>query len=433
MNTCKVCASAAQVVQILTGSIRFESKLGSKDKTQKAKGGMSANAPRTMALHLFFIRSLFLFAGLCTSAWAQFGALVTQSTVSTPQVRAELVAYAPDGVRAGTTFWIGLQLQHAPEWHTYWRNPGDAGLPTELSFTLPKGLELGPVLWPLPEKIAVGKHTNYGFHKDVLLAVAVTVAPTYRAPGHRQVLVQLRANWLVCRLECIRQEGEFLLKLPTQGSFVAHKNAFDWLLAQQPMQLSTTQKPAKFEGDLMVSALQGLPTEWTGKNLSVFPLNPGLFESSTDQHPKAGQDWQGDVLFVRLPASTTRTESPQDISLLLVSGEGLLRQGVEVSVPFAGVWPASSAQAFPRPEGTQSRTHKAAVSSDSWIFSLSLVGALLGGLILNAALTVWLGPLRTTRTRGIQVACLVCLCWVGIQIFSMPNTLPIDALHVGKR
>jgi hypothetical protein len=199
------------------------------------------------------------------------------------------------------------------------------------------------------------------------------------------------------------------------------------------MQLSTTQKPAKFEGDLMVSVLQGLPTEWTGKNLSVFPLNPGLFESSTDQHPKAGQDWQGDVLFVRLPASTTRTESPQDISLLLVSGEGLLRQGVEVSVPFAGVWPASSAQAFPRPEGTQSRTHKAAVSSDSWFFSLSLVGALLGGLILNAALTVWLGPLRTTRTRGIQVACLVCLCWVGIQIFSMPNTLPIDALHVGKR
>ena len=375
---------------------------------------MSANAPRTMAPHLFFIRSLFLFAGLCTGAWAQFGALVTQSTVSTPQVRAELVAHAPDGVQAGTTFWIGLQLQHAPEWHTYWRNPGDAGLPTELSFTLPKGFELGPVLWPLPEKIAVGRYTNYGFHKDVLLAVAVTVAPTYRAPGHRQVLVQLRANWLACRLECLRQEGQFVLKLPTQGSFVAHKNAFDWLLSQQPTQRLTPQRPAKFEDTVLVSTLQGLPPEWTGKKLSVFPLNPELFESSTDQHPKASQEWQGEVLSVRLPASTTRTESPQDISLLLVSGEGLLRRGVEVSVPVAGVWPASSAPA---------RAPKAAVSSGSWIFSLTLVSALLGGLILNAALRVWLGPLRTPRARGVQIACLACLCWIGMSLFSILNSL----------
>ena len=414
MNICKVRARAAQAVQILTGSIRFEGKLGSKDKTQKAKGGMSANAPRTMALHLFFTRSLFLFAGLCASAWAQFGALVTQSTVSTLQVRAELVAHAPDGVQAGTTFWIGLQLQHAPEWHTYWRNPGDAGLPTELSFTLPKGLQMGPVMWPLPEKIAVGKHTNYGFHQDVLLAVAVTVAPTYRAPGHRQVLVQLRANWLACRLECIRQEGDFVLKLPTQGSFVAHKNAFARLLAQQPTQLLTPQRPAKFEDAVLVSTLQGLPPEWVGKKLSVFPLNQELLESATDQHPKASQDWQGDVLSVRLPASTTRTESPQDIFLLLVSGEGLLRQGVEVSVPVAGVWPASSVPA---------RTPTAAVSSIPWIFSLSLVGALLSGLILNAALTMWLGPLRTSRARGVQVACLACLVWVGMAFFSMLSTL----------
>jgi thiol:disulfide interchange protein DsbD len=401
-------------VQISTGSIRFESKLGSKDKTQKAKGGMSANAPRTMAPHLFFIRSLFLFAGLCTSAWAQFGALVTQSTVSTPQVRAELVAHAPDGVQAGTTFWIGLQLQHTPEWHTYWRNPGDAGLPTELSFTLPKGFELGPVLWPLPEKIAVGRYTNYGFHKDVLLAVAVTVAPIYRAPGHRQVLVQLRANWLACRLECLRQEGQFVLKLPTQGSFVAHKNAFDWLLSQQPTQRLTPQRPAKFEDTVLVSTLQGLPPEWAGKKLSVFPLNPELLESATDQHPKASQEWQGEVLSVRLPASTTRTVSPQDISLLLVSGEGLLRRGVEVSVPVAGVWPASSAPA---------RAPKAVVSSGSWIFSLTLVSALLGGLILNAALRVWLGPLRTPRARGVQIACLACLCWIGMSLFSILNTL----------
>lgn len=335
-------------------------------------------------MQVFFIRGLFLLTGLYASAWAQFGTPVTQAIVSTPQVRAELVAYAPDGVQAGKTFWIGLQLHHAPEWHTYWRNPGDAGLPTELAFTLPEGLQVSTVLWPLPEKLLVGKHTNYGFDKDVLLAVAVTVSPPYHAPSQRQLLVQLRANWLVCGLECIPQEGDFLLKLPTQGSFVAHTSAFGWLLAQQPTKLIATQKSATFEGDFLVSTLQGLPTKWVGQKLSVFPFDPELLESSTNQHPKASQSWQGNVWSVRLPVSTTRTESPQEISLLLVSGEGLSRQGVEVSLPISGVWPATSAHAFPRLEGTKPRASSIAISSSPLSFMLVLIGALLGGLILNA-------------------------------------------------
>ena len=50
-----------------------------------------------------------------------------KAVVSTPQLRAELVAHAPQGVQAGQPLWIGLQLTHQPEWHTYWRNPGDSG------------------------------------------------------------------------------------------------------------------------------------------------------------------------------------------------------------------------------------------------------------------------------------------------------------------
>ena len=65
-----------------------------------------------------------------SSVWAE------SSVVQTEQVRAELVAYAPRGVQAGQTFWLGLKLSHQPHWHTYWKNPGDSGLPTELSCCL---------------------------------------------------------------------------------------------------------------------------------------------------------------------------------------------------------------------------------------------------------------------------------------------------------
>jgi len=46
--------------------------------------------------------------------------------VTTPQVRAQLLAYAPDGVEPGKPVWLGLQITHQPEWHTYWKNSGDS-------------------------------------------------------------------------------------------------------------------------------------------------------------------------------------------------------------------------------------------------------------------------------------------------------------------
>ena len=94
---------------------------------------------------------------ISTGAAAQNNAI---SVVTTPQVRAELLAYAPDGVGPGKKVWLGLQLAHQPQWHTYWKNPGDSGLPTTLQWTLPAGLAAGDIAWPLPHKIPIGNLTN---------------------------------------------------------------------------------------------------------------------------------------------------------------------------------------------------------------------------------------------------------------------------------
>ena len=53
-----------------------------------------------------------------------------KSVVITEQVRAELMAHAPDGADPGKPVWLGLQLRHQPDWHTYWKNSGDSGQPT---------------------------------------------------------------------------------------------------------------------------------------------------------------------------------------------------------------------------------------------------------------------------------------------------------------
>ena len=341
-------------------------------------------------MHAFLIRLLFWLVFVSSgagTAWAQLNAPARSAVVSTPQVRAELVAHAPDGVQTGKTFWLGLQLQHTREWHTYWRNPGDSGLPTQLEFKLPPGLEVGPVLWPMPQKLSAGTLTNYGFENDALLAVAVKVTSAYRAPMNGQLPVQLHANWLVCRLECIPQEGDFVLQFPVQSSFAPRDKAFTSLFKQQADQLAPTQKAARFEGDFLVASVDGLPANWVGQKLSIFPTEPELLESSTDQHALAEQSWQGNIWSVRLPVNTARNESPTKIGWLLVSQvTGELRQGVELVLPVSGAWPNPTAKAYAEVSANQlaSVATPTAENDGAFGFILALAGALLGGLILNA-------------------------------------------------
>ena len=341
-------------------------------------------------MHTFVIRLLFwlvIVSSGAGTAWAQLMVSAKSAVVSTPQVRAELVAHAPDGVQTGKTFWLGLQLQHAREWHTYWRNPGDSGLPTQLEFILPPGLEVGPVIWPLPKKLSAGTLTNYGFDGDALLAVAVKVTSAYRAPSNGQLPVQLHANWLVCLLECIPQEGDFALQLPTQSSFANHAKAFTSLIEQQATQLATPQKAARFDGDFLVAAVEGLPAAWVGQKLSIFPTEPELLESSTDQHALAEQSWQGSTWSVRLPVSTARNDSPTKLGWLLVSQvTGESRQGVELVLPVSGAWPSPTVKAYAEVSASKlaSTATPSANIDGAFGFILALAGALLGGLILNA-------------------------------------------------
>ncbi|MBE0546343.1 MAG: protein-disulfide reductase, partial [Rubrivivax sp.] len=145
------------------------------------------------------------------------------AVVTTPQVRAELVAHAPQGVVAGQPLWLGLKIEHQPHWHTYWKNPGDSGLPTTLEWTLPAGVSAGDIEWPTPGKLPIGPLMNYGYEGTLLLPVAVTVPPDFKAD---KLSVKLNAAWLVCKDICIPEEGEFALELPAQAATAGHGALF---------------------------------------------------------------------------------------------------------------------------------------------------------------------------------------------------------------
>ncbi|MEP9348667.1 protein-disulfide reductase DsbD domain-containing protein [Xanthobacter sp. KR7-225] len=148
----------------------------------------------------------FVLAAACGPAKAQESAAVTS-----PRAGVTLVADAAQVV-PGQQVRIGLRQKLAPGWHTYWTNPGDAGTPPEIALTLPEGANAGEIAWPGPDRFAVGPVMSFGYAREVVFPIAVTVPGRLR-PGDT-FTVEADASWLVCEKECIPEAGRFTLALP---------------------------------------------------------------------------------------------------------------------------------------------------------------------------------------------------------------------------
>ncbi len=329
--------------------------------------------------------------------------------VTTPYVRAELLAHAPQGVAPGQPLWLGLQITHQPEWHTYWKNPGDSGLPTDLAWTLPAGLDAGEIAWPLPRKIPIGTLANYGYEGTVLLPVPVTVASSF-APGPlaKNATIELRASWLVCRKECIPEEGEFTLQLPLQSTTALHGAAFDAAARAQPQPVladaggTVPGSQAQIaDGNALQISVHGLPVALRGKVLDLFPETGEVIDNAAPWT----QAWNGSVWTAQVPLSPQRSASPGLMPVVLAektaepgaAGHATdtdTRTGYRAELKVLGTWPQVAAMAGVSPaldaalkanaaQASGASAPMAGAGASPLTLAAALLGALLGGLLLN--------------------------------------------------
>jgi len=292
------------------------------------------------------------------------------SVVKTDNIRAELVSEVSE-VKAGEPFWVGLRLTIRPKWHTYWKNPGDSGLATEITWTLPAGAKAGPIVWPAPSFLNIGGVINYGYHDEVVLLTKIT--PPAEASG--PLTLNADANWLVCEDICIPEEGKFTLGLPV-GAASKPANGdtralFDKARRTVPME---SPWPVRFglskAGDPTLEvAAKGLKPE-SIRDVYFFPTEWGAVANMAKQTARV----TADGITIALKRGDAKAAPPQQIAGTLVltekTGDGDHRQAFDVT---AKLDPAFGPAAAPL----------AASEAASLTLVEALLFALLGGLILN--------------------------------------------------
>ncbi len=332
-----------------------------------------------------------LAAAVLTTALMPVGAFTLDAAVvRTEQVRAELLAHAPEGVAPGKPLWLGLAIDHAPHWHTYWKNPGDSGLPTTLEWTLPPGFVAGDIEWPTPQRLPVGPLMNFGHEGRLLLPVRVDVPADFAAPA---LDVKLRADWLVCKDVCIPEGGDFALRIPAQAATTAHAARFEAAFAQRPQAVDATAEGRVEDGALVVT-VAGLPPALQGRELHLFPELAGVIDNAARQV----QRWDGERWQTRMALSAQRSESPERmVAVLAAPGEAT---GVQVAFAVAGPWPAPGSLPAPPPPLAVDAGAPAAPPSSAAApgFVLALLFAIVGGSLLNLMPCVF--PVLSLKVMG---------------------------------
>jgi DsbC/DsbD-like thiol-disulfide interchange protein len=137
----------------------------------------------------------------------------------------------------GPALRAGIEIRLSPGWHTYWRYPGDAGVPPQFDFAGSSNLKNVEVLWPAPHRLPEAGLTAIGYERDVILPLRVL--PQDRS---RPVILRLKLNYAICEKLCVPAEAKVGLSLA--GGNAAQEAALAAAEARVPRKLALGQGPA---------------------------------------------------------------------------------------------------------------------------------------------------------------------------------------------
>lgn len=290
--------------------------------------------------------------------------------VRTENVEAQLHA-SHGSIAAGERVTVVLRLKMREGWHTYWRNAGDSGEATDITWDLPSGFQAGPILWPTPHRLPVGPITNYGFEGEILLPVEFS-APSALPSG--PLAIKAKARWLVCSDVCIPEEADLHLALRGGDSVIDPVWAprIAEALAHLP---KAAQAPARITRNSDGSArVTGNVPAWQGKTARALAFFP-YARDQIDHAAAQPSTFTGNTFSLTLQPQPNGLLGTQALSGVL-SAEVKTTKGWQAEAVEINAQPGEALAPAPTPGGQGAGNSGLGLSG-------AILFAFLGGLILN--------------------------------------------------
>ena len=230
--------------------------------------------------------------------------------------RIRLVA-AQSAVGDETSISAGLQIRLAPGWKTYWRDPGEAGLPPRLDWSGSRNVAAAEIAWPAPKRFTAFGFDSFGYAEEIVLPVEIRL----RRPG-QPVAARVAVEYMVCAEICVPASAELALDLPAgPAASTAHAALIadyrERLPADGPDRIEAVNVLKSGDDQVLEVVIRG-DTAFQAPDMFVeapFPFRFG--------RPEVRLDDDGRRARLRLPvyaSGTTQALSDQSLVLTLVDG-----------------------------------------------------------------------------------------------------------------
>lgn len=223
---------------------------------------------------------------------------------------------------AGGESWIALKLTPEAGWHTYWKNPGEMGMATSISWTLPKGIKISDLQFPAPHTFTSNDINSLGYDQEVTILAKLTAAPDI-TPAKLSITGE--ASWLTCTPEAC-EPGNIKTSIPleitakdTPAVTTPADAEIKKSLNELPIVSSDWQATCLKQGDTIIVRVQPpAPSLITSGKFNAYFATPEIVSIPSEQTWKK----DGDAWVATFPISEYFKTIPQTIELTL-SGEAL--------------------------------------------------------------------------------------------------------------
>ena len=256
------------------------------------------------------------------------------------------------------TIAAGLEIRLAPGWHTYWRDPGDAGVPPVIDWSGSGNLARAETAWPAPARYSLQGFQTAAYQHDVVLPITLVIAH----PG-LPVPLQAQVSWAACANICVPYSAKLALTIPAGAATPSPEAA---LIAAAQARVPRSAAAAGIELVSAQAARDGADSVLTlelRSHQAPFAA-PDVFVEGLDKgspgRPEVALSDGGKLASLRVPIRAARPGdiAGHNLNLTLVDGA---RAAEFHATPVTGAAPGVASRLLP-----------------------ILAVALLGGLMLNA-------------------------------------------------